>query len=71
MLDRNFSSFLPFHYLWLSIKLVAPDGQMLTMCDRKKADWYVKMGLGTILVDDNQAYIVQLNFEPAGSLVFK
>ena len=44
---------------------------MLTMCDRKKADWYVKMGLGTILVDDNQAFIVQLNFEPAGSLVFK
>ena len=40
------------------------------MCDRKKAQWYAYKGLGRIIEDSEDAFIVRLNFEPAGSLVF-
>ena len=60
---------------WFSIfvdntRLEAPDGVLLTMCDRKKAQWYAYKGLGRIIEDSEDAFIVRLNFEPAGSLVF-
>merc|ERR1719354_851292 len=37
---------------------------MLSTCDKKKADWYVKKGLA-VVVNENP-FTVQLNFEPAG-----
>ena len=57
-------------YLVYNVRLEAPDGQLLTMCDRKKAQWYATKGLGSIIQNDDNAFIVRLYFEPAGSLVF-
>ncbi|XP_015610219.1 exonuclease 3'-5' domain-containing protein 2 [Cephus cinctus] len=44
--------------------LQAPDGEMLCTCDRKKAEWYVSKGLGSVVSKD--PFTVKLNFEPAG-----
>jgi len=40
------------------------------MCDRKKAEWYASKGLGKVIENSEKAFVVQLEFEPAGSLVF-
>lgn len=47
--------------------LQAPDGEMLCTCDRKKAQWYVKMNLGKVV--EESPFTVKLNFEPAGRAV--
>lgn len=47
--------------------LQAPDGEMLCTCERKKANWYVKMNLGHEV--EETPYTVRLNFEPAGRAV--
>uniref|UniRef100_A0A6V7LYJ6 Exonuclease 3'-5' domain-containing protein 2 n=1 Tax=Bracon brevicornis TaxID=1563983 RepID=A0A6V7LYJ6_9HYME len=44
--------------------LQAPDGETLCTCDRKKAEWYVKKGLGLIVIAE--PLTVRLNFEPSG-----
>lgn len=54
--------------LYDNCKLLAPDGELLTFCDKSKAEWYVKKGLG-VQVDSEPAYTVRLNFEPAGRAV--
>ncbi|XP_070492794.1 exonuclease 3'-5' domain-containing protein 2-like [Chironomus tepperi] len=45
--------------------LQAPDSTLLCTCDRKKAEWYVSKGLGT-LVESEPTFTVRLNFKPAG-----
>ncbi|KAG8179524.1 hypothetical protein JTE90_025753 [Oedothorax gibbosus] len=45
-------------------QLLAPDGELLSMCDRTKAQWYIYKGLGNKVNDD--PFTVQLNFEPSG-----
>lgn len=44
--------------------LEAPDGDLLCTIDKKKAEWYVKKGLGVEIC--KEPLRVRLNFEPAG-----
>ena len=44
-------------------KMLAPDGFCLSNCDRKKAEWYVDKGLGTVVCEN--PFTVKLNFEPS------
>jgi len=50
--------------LYHNCQLQAPDGQMLCTCDTKKAEWYVKKGIGELISKD--PLIVRLKFEPSG-----
>jgi len=45
-------------------RLLAPDGEMLSFTDHKKAMWYVEKGLGR--VTNEEPLTVTLNFEPTG-----
>ena len=49
------------------MKLEAPDGELLSITDKKKAEWYVRKGLGDLIEDSDTAFIVRLKFEPQGS----
>ena len=51
--------------LYHNCQLQAPDGILLASCDRQKAEWYVKKGLG-VEIEGAADYTVRLNFEPAG-----
>ena len=55
------------------VKLLAPDGELLAITDQKKAEWYVKKGLGDLVEDSAHAFIVKLKFEPQGRIfgIFK
>lgn len=44
--------------------LEAPDGSLLCTMDKKKAEWYIKKGLGVEICPEPLR--VRLNFEPAG-----
>jgi len=50
--------------LYHNCQLQAPDGQVLCTCDIKKAEWYVKKGIGEKVCDD--PLTVRLKFEPSG-----
>ncbi|KAL9959867.1 hypothetical protein ACROYT_G033231 [Oculina patagonica] len=50
--------------LYMNCMLAAPDGSRLCTLDRKKADWYIKRGIGKLTCLD--PYTVQLKFEPSG-----
>ncbi|XP_033113079.1 exonuclease 3'-5' domain-containing protein 2-like [Anneissia japonica] len=50
--------------LYHNCRLEAPDGRQLCICDFKKAEWYVRKGIGTVVSED-EPYTVRLNFEPA------
>lgn len=50
--------------LYHNCYLQAPDGDILCTCDRKKAEWYITKGLGTII--EKEPFTVRLNFEPSG-----
>lgn len=50
--------------LYINCQLLAPDGEMLSFCDDRKAMWYVRKGIGTLVSSD--PLVVQLHFEPAG-----
>ncbi|XP_012283463.1 exonuclease 3'-5' domain-containing protein 2 [Orussus abietinus] len=50
--------------LYHNCYLEAPDGEVLCTCDRKKAEWYIAKGLGTIIQED--PLTVRLTFEPSG-----
>eukprot|EP00088_Acartia_fossae_P022853 TRINITY_DN2395_c0_g1_i1.p1 TRINITY_DN2395_c0_g1~~TRINITY_DN2395_c0_g1_i1.p1 ORF type:complete len:602 (+),score=79.45 TRINITY_DN2395_c0_g1_i1:69-1874(+) len=50
--------------LYHNCQLQAPDGQILCTCDIKKAEWYVKKGIGEIVCQD--PLTVRLKFEPSG-----
>lgn len=45
-------------------QLLAPDGELLCICERRKAEWYVYKGLGESVSEE--PYTVRLNFEPSG-----
>lgn len=45
-------------------KMVAPDGELLSNCDFKKAHWYVEKGLAEKILDE--PYTIRLLFEPNG-----
>ncbi|PSN47595.1 Exonuclease 3'-5' domain-containing protein 2 [Blattella germanica] len=47
--------------------LQAPDGEILSTCDHRKAEWYVFKGLGEIVTTD--PLTVRLTFEPSGRAV--
>lgn len=47
--------------------LEAPDGALLSTIDKRKAEWYIKKGLGVEI--ENEPLRVRLNFEPAGRAV--
>merc|ERR1719447_866731 len=49
-----------------TVKLEAPDGELLSICDKSKAEWYVRRGLGKLIEDTDSCFRVRLNFEPAG-----
>lgn len=44
--------------------MVAPDGELLSNCDSKKANWYIERGLAEII--KQQPLTIKLNFEPNG-----
>lgn len=44
--------------------MIAPDGDVLSNCDTKKAQWYIDKGLAVQINDD--PLTIQLNFEPNG-----
>jgi len=50
--------------IYSNCRLQAPDGALLCTCGRKRADWYVKKGLATIICQD--PFTIQLKFEPSG-----
>jgi hypothetical protein len=50
--------------LYHNCQLQAPDGQVLCTCDIKKAEWYIKKGIGEKVCDD--PLTVRLKFEPSG-----
>ena len=52
--------------LYDNAKLEAPDGELLCVCDSRKAIWYVEKGLGTFVTKEDSNITVRLNFEPAG-----
>jgi len=41
-----------------------PDGHLMFRCDRKRADWYLKRDLATIIQDE--PLLIRLNFVPKG-----
>ena len=45
-------------------QMLAPDGELLSYTDQRKAMWYVEKGLATLTNTD--PLIVTLNFEPSG-----
>eukprot|EP00347_Sterkiella_histriomuscorum_P012468 403368461 len=45
-------------------KMVAPDGELLSNCDFKKAQWYIEKGLGEKISDN--PFTIKLMFEPNG-----
>lgn len=47
--------------------LEAPDGALLSTIDKRKAEWYIKKGLGVEIAQDPLR--VRLTFEPAGRAV--
>lgn len=53
--------------LYQNCLLQAPDGELLCTCDKRKADWYVKKDLASVIAET--PYTVRLNFEPAGRAV--
>nr|CAB3243957.1 exonuclease 3'-5' domain-containing protein 2-like [Phallusia mammillata] len=52
------------HPLYDNCKLQAPDGQLLSTCDRKKATWYLEKKLADEIC--KEPLTVRLKFEPAG-----
>ncbi len=52
--------------LYDNARLEAPDGQLLCVCDSKKALWYVDKGLGEKVEVPGENLTVRLKFEPAG-----
>ena len=53
----------------VKVKLLAPNGDILRAGDcglKHKAEWYVRKNLGSVVTDDSDSYIVQLNFQPSG-----
>jgi len=44
--------------------MLAPDGNLLSYTDHKKAHWYVERGLATKVCSD--PLTIKLNFEPSG-----
>jgi len=50
--------------LYHNCMLQAPDGQILCTCDIKKAEWYLKKGIGEMISED--PFTVRLKFEPSG-----
>ncbi|XP_052250586.1 exonuclease 3'-5' domain-containing protein 2-like isoform X2 [Dreissena polymorpha] len=48
--------------LYYNCKLLAPDGECLTLCDIRKAQWYIDKELGDKVSDD--PFTVKLRFEP-------
>lgn len=45
-------------------KMVAPDGELLSNCDAKKAQWYIDRGLADKILDT--PLTIKLKFEPNG-----
>ncbi|XP_055604403.1 exonuclease 3'-5' domain-containing protein 2-like [Uranotaenia lowii] len=54
--------------LYDNCMMQAPDGEVLSTCDRKKAEWYVRKELAEI-VPDQPNYTIRLKFEPKGRSV--
>ena len=54
--------------LYDNAKLEAPDGQLLCVCDSRKALWYVSKNLGHVVSQgpEENDLTVRLNFEPSG-----
>ncbi|XP_039254782.2 exonuclease 3'-5' domain-containing protein 2-like isoform X1 [Styela clava] len=50
--------------LYDNCKLQAPDGQLLSTCDRKKALWYMEKNLAELICED--PLTIRLYFEPSG-----
>lgn len=50
--------------LYDNCRLQAPDGQLLSTCDRKKAVWYMEKNLAELISDN--PFTVRLFFEPSG-----
>lgn len=44
--------------------MVAPDGELLSNCDQKKAQWYIEKGLADQISDN--PFTIKLRFEPNG-----
>ena len=49
--------------------MVAPDGELLSNCDMKKAMWYIERELADKICD--QPFTIKLKFEPNGRSVEK
>lgn len=45
-------------------KMIAPDGEQLANCDRKKAMWYIERDLADIV--NEEPLTIRLKFEPNG-----
>lgn len=46
--------------------IAAPDGQLLSRCRQRKADWYLEQGLAELIETD--PFKIRLLFEPAGRI---
>ncbi len=45
-------------------RIMAPDGELLCNCDRRKIDWYLKKNLGSVISENPT--VLKLTFDPAG-----
>jgi len=57
-------TFLAKKPLYENCRMMAPDGEFLCNCDRKKIDWYLTRNLGVLVSTD--PVILKLNFDPPG-----
>ena len=51
--------------LYENCKMIAPDGQLLSTCDRKKVNWYISRGLAELIEDteNKDDVTMRLKFE--------
>ncbi|XP_028410872.1 exonuclease 3'-5' domain-containing protein 2-like isoform X2 [Dendronephthya gigantea] len=50
--------------LYQNCVIEAPDGEMLSTCDKRKAEWYLCRNLAEVVKEE--PYTIRLNFEPSG-----
>lgn len=52
--------------LYDNVKLLAPDGDVLSTCSRQRADWYLARGLAVVHEEAGEKLSIRLTFEPSG-----
>jgi len=62
--EKQAAEILPKKPLYENCRILAPDGEQLCNCDKRKIEWYIKKGLGDIISENPTT--LKLKFDPAG-----